>query len=102
MIWPKRTTTWPPLEVHDRQPSFISILLRSVIQTLMPFELTSLREGIHGINHGVNFKLYADDTQIYMALDNIDHTKSKPRRIMKDVRRWMQATRSEHLKVETK
>ncbi len=47
-------------------------------------------------NHGVSFKLYADDTQIYMTLDNIDHTKTTLSKIMEDVRRWMY---TKHVKI---
>ncbi len=41
--------------------------------------------------HNVGFKLFADDTQIYMALDTIDNTEGKINLIMDDVGKWMQS-----------
>ncbi len=39
----------------------------------------------------VSFKLFADDTQFYMAVDNIDNTKGKIKLIMDDVEKWMES-----------
>ena len=39
--------------------------------------------------HGVDFKLYADDTQFYLSLSDIDNTEEKLSRIMIDVGKWM-------------
>ena len=46
--------------------------------------------------HGVKFKLYADDTQFYMSLSDVDSTEDKLSRIMVDVGKWME---SKHLKL---
>ncbi len=37
---------------------------------------------------GLNF---ADDTQFYMAVDNIDNTEGKIKLIMDDVGKWMES-----------
>ncbi len=39
----------------------------------------------------MGFKLFADDTQFYMALDNIDNTEGKIKLIMDDVGKWMES-----------
>ena len=41
--------------------------------------------------HEVGFKLFADDTQFYMALDNIDNVERKIKLIMDDVGKWMKS-----------
>ncbi len=41
--------------------------------------------------HNVGFKLFADDTQFYMAVDNIDNTEGKIKLIMDDVGKWMES-----------
>ncbi len=41
--------------------------------------------------HKVGFKLYADDTQFYMAVDNIDNTERKIKLFMDDVGKWMES-----------
>ncbi len=40
--------------------------------------------------HKVGFKLFADDTQLYMAVDNIDNTEGKTKLIMDDAGKWME------------
>ncbi len=39
----------------------------------------------------MGFKLFADDTQFYMAVNNIDNTEGKIKLIMDDVGKWMEA-----------
>ena len=39
--------------------------------------------------HGVDFKLYADDTQFYLTLNDVANTEAKISMIMKDVGNWM-------------
>ncbi len=39
----------------------------------------------------MGFKLFADDTQFYMAVDNIDNTEGKLKLIMDDVGKWMES-----------
>ncbi len=59
--------------------------------------------------HNVGFKLFADDTQFYMAVDNIDNTEGKIKLTMDDIGKWMESKQlklnqdtptwdSEHLK----
>ncbi len=43
--------------------------------------------------HKMEFKLFADDTQFYMAVDNIDNTEGKIKLIMDDVEKWMESKR---------
>ncbi len=45
--------------------------------------------------HKVGLKLFADDTQFYMALDNIDNTEGKIKLIMDDVGKWMESKQLE-------
>ena len=40
-------------------------------------------------NHGVHFQLFADDTQFYMSLENIEESERKINEVMSDVKRWM-------------
>ncbi len=42
------------------------------------------------MKHKVGFKLFAYDTQFYMAVDNIDNTEGKIKLIMDDVGKWME------------
>ena len=39
--------------------------------------------------HGVTFRLFADDTQFYMAFDNIGNSERKLTEIMTEVKTWM-------------
>ncbi len=39
----------------------------------------------------MGFKLFADDTQFYMAVDNIDNTEEQIKLIMDDVGKWMES-----------
>ncbi len=39
--------------------------------------------------HEVDFKLYADETQFYMSLSDVENTEDKLSRIMDDVGKWM-------------
>ena len=40
-------------------------------------------------NHGVHFQLFADDTQFYLSLGNVEDSESKINDVMIDVKRWM-------------
>ena len=40
-------------------------------------------------NHGIKFKLFADDTQFYFSLNNISDVEEKLNTIMLDVNSWM-------------
>ena len=40
-------------------------------------------------NHGVQFQLFADDTQFYLSLGNVEDTERKINNVMIDVKRWM-------------
>ncbi len=40
--------------------------------------------------HVVSFKLFADDIQFYMALNNFDNAEGKIKQIMDDVGKWME------------
>ena len=40
-------------------------------------------------NHGVRFQLFADDTQFYLSLGNVEDTERKINNVMIDVKRWM-------------
>ena len=40
-------------------------------------------------DHGVNFQLYADDTQFYLSLGNVEESERKINEVMVDVKRWM-------------
>ena len=40
-------------------------------------------------NKGVEFKLYADDTQFYLSLEDIEDTETKLNDIMESVKTWM-------------
>lgn len=39
--------------------------------------------------HGVAFKLFADDTQFYLSLSNVQNTEAKISAVMLDIGRWM-------------
>ena len=41
--------------------------------------------------HGVHFKLFADDTQLYMSFDNISDTEQVITSIMSDISKWMKS-----------
>ncbi len=41
--------------------------------------------------HKVGFKLFADDTRFYMAVNNIDNTEGKIKLIMDNVGKWMES-----------
>ena len=40
-------------------------------------------------SHGVDFKLFADDTQFYMSLSNVENCEEKLTSIMVDIGKWM-------------
>ena len=44
-------------------------------------------------NHGIDFKLYADDTQFYLTLTNIVEAEIKVNEIMSEIKRWMNSKR---------
>ena len=48
--------------------------------------------------HGVTFKLFADDTQFYMSLNNVQSVEAKISEIMSDIGKWMS---SRQLKLNT-
>ncbi len=39
----------------------------------------------------MGFKLFADDTQFYMALNNLDNAEEEIKLIMDDVGKWMES-----------
>ncbi len=41
--------------------------------------------------HKVGFKLFADDTQFYMAVNNINNSEGQMKLIMDDVGKWMES-----------
>ena len=45
----------------------------------------------HLKNHGVNFKLFADDTQFYMSVCNVQDTELVLNNIMSDIGKWMES-----------
>ncbi len=61
-------------------------VLGPVLFCIYTIELSFILE-----KHNVGFKLFADDTQFYMALDNIDNTEGKMKLIMDDVGKWMES-----------
>lgn len=40
--------------------------------------------------HGVSFKLFADDTQFYLSVNNIQETETQLSAIMSDIKQWME------------
>ena len=40
-------------------------------------------------SHGVHFQLFADDTQFYLTLENVEDSERKINEVMTDVKRWM-------------
>ncbi len=59
-------------------------VLGPVLFCIYTIELSYILE-----KHSVGFKLFADDTQFYMALDNIDNTEGKIKLIIDDIGKWM-------------
>ena len=39
--------------------------------------------------HGISFNLFADDTQLYLCVNNVQDTETHVTRIMADIKRWM-------------
>ena len=39
--------------------------------------------------HGVSYHFYADDSQLYICIDNIEHAKVKVIQLLMDIRKWM-------------
>ena len=39
--------------------------------------------------HGVSYHFYADDSQLYICIDNIEDTKGKVVQLLTDIRKWM-------------
>ncbi len=39
--------------------------------------------------HGVHFKMYADDTQFYLSLSDVENTEDKLSGILDNVGKWM-------------
>ena len=59
-------------------------VLGPILFCIYTIELMHLLEG-----HGVRFQLFADDTQFYITLENIEDSERKINEVMTDVRRWM-------------
>lgn len=59
-------------------------VLGPVIFCIYTIELSHLLR-----RHGIDFKLFADDTQFYMSLCNVGDTEEKLDEIMRDVKTWM-------------
>ena len=39
--------------------------------------------------HGVGYNFYADDTQLYIQIDNVQELKEKIALLLGDIRKWM-------------
>ena len=59
-------------------------VLGSLLFCIYTIELSNILN-----KHNVKFKLYADDTQFYFPIDNVDDAKKKIDEIMKDIKEWM-------------
>ena len=59
-------------------------VLGPILFCIYTIELMHLLE-----NHGVLFQLFADDTQFYLSLGNVEDTERRINDIMVDVKRWM-------------
>lgn len=59
-------------------------VLGPILFCIYTAELSSVLE-----KYGVKYKLFADDTQFYMSLTNIQDTETQLSAIMTDIRRWM-------------
>ena len=59
-------------------------VLGPILFCIYTIELMHLLE-----SHGVHFKLFADDTQFYMSLGNVEDSERKINNVMTDVKSWM-------------
>ena len=59
-------------------------VLGPILFCIYTIELMYLME-----NHGVRFQLFADDTQFYLSLGNVEDTERKINNVMIDIKRWM-------------
>ena len=59
-------------------------VLGPILFCIYTIELTYLLQ-----EHGVKFKLFADDTQFYLSLRNVEDIERKINEVMNDVRIWM-------------
>ena len=69
-------------------------VLGPILFCIYTIELTYLLQ-----EHGVKFKLFADDTQFYLSLRNVEDTERKINEVMNDVKIWMD---SKQLKMNDK
>ncbi len=61
-------------------------VLGPVLFCIYNIELSYIRE-----KHKVGFNLFSDETQLYVAVDNIDNTEGKIKLLMDDVGKWMES-----------
>ena len=59
-------------------------VLGPVLFTMYISSLASLLEA-----HGVVYHFYADDTQFYLQIENLEDTKDKVKSLLSDIRIWM-------------
>ena len=59
-------------------------VLGPILFCIYTIELSHLLE-----RHGVSFKLFADDTQFYMMVENVENAESKLSEIIVDIKTWM-------------
>lgn len=77
-----KDSTSNPLELRFGVPQ--GSVLGPVLFSLYSSKLSKIMAA-----HGVNYHLYADDTQIYIPISDITASKSKINSIMSDIKLWM-------------